>query len=155
MGSESITFTVSGVPKPGGSKRAFVKFAKSGKAYANITDDSGKGGTDWRGDVKSAALAAYRGDPMDTPLSLTVVFIMPRPSAHWRKNGALKPNAPSFHAVKPDATKLLRSLEDALTGIIWRDDSRIVEQNVTKRYGTKPGAEVTVTVLTATPAGRA
>jgi Holliday junction resolvase RusA-like endonuclease len=48
---------------------------------------------------------------------------------------------------RPDATKLWRPTEDALTGIVWRDDSQIIRQLVRKRYcgpGEVPGAEVLV-----------
>ncbi len=69
---------------------------------------------------------------------------MPRPKAHSRKDGVLKDDAPNWHANKPDATKLLRSLEDALTGVLWIDDSRIVRQQVKKIYGARPGADVEV-----------
>jgi Holliday junction resolvase RusA-like endonuclease len=36
--------------------------------------------------------------------------------------------------VKPDLTKLLRAVEDALTGVVWRDDSQIIHQVVNKEY---------------------
>jgi Holliday junction resolvase RusA-like endonuclease len=50
----------------------------------------------------------------------------------------------------PDATKLLRSTEDALTGIVWKDDKLIVDQLVSKNYqrpGIYPGAKITVSVF--------
>jgi hypothetical protein len=38
----------------------------------------------------------------------------------------------------------LRSTEDALTSIIWKDDSRIADQHVKKIFGDRPGAYITV-----------
>ena len=52
-----------------------------------------------------------------------------------------------YPITKPDATKMLRAVEDAMTGIAWLDDAQIVRQVVTKRYAEcdqKPGANVTV-----------
>ena len=145
-----ISFFVPGIPKPAGSKRAFVR---GGRAI--ITEDC-KTSKDWRGDVKRFAVDAvtqqYTGtdawQTLDGPLSLHVVFYMQRPKNHYRKNGELKPDAPYHHAKRPDATKLLRGLEDALTGILWGDDAQIVRQEVEKRYiglgRNSPGAWVSV-----------
>ena len=72
---------------------------------------------------------------------------MPRPKGHYRtgKNALiLRKNAPEHPTTKPDATKLLRSTEDALTGILWKDDAQIWCQNVTKTYGECPGAQIQV-----------
>ena len=51
-----------------------------------------------------------------------------------RKDGTLKPSAPKHPIVKPDTTKLMRALEDALTGICWRDDTQVVIQTAHKAY---------------------
>ena len=39
----------------------------------------------------------------------------------------------------------MRSTEDALTGIIWRDDSQVVEHRIRKVYVERdPGAEINI-----------
>ena len=142
------TFRVIGMPRPGGSKKAFVnKFT----GRAQVVEDC-KASKDWRGDVKNAALLAW-GDQelLDEPMRLTVTFLLPRPKGHFgtgRNAGTLKPAAALFPATKPDTTKLVRSTEDALTGVIWKDDSRIVDQTARKVYGARPGAVITVETLT-------
>jgi crossover junction endodeoxyribonuclease RusA len=138
-----IQFFIPGIPAPGGSKRAFVI---NGRAH--ITDDC-KRNKPWRESIAVFARQAYQGDPLTGPLSLVVEFVMPRPKGHYgsgRNASVLKPSAPMFPAVKPDCTKLLRALEDALTGILWRDDATIVKQYVCKSYGEQPGASVFVAV---------
>lgn len=138
----SINFFVAGVPKPAGSKRPFLN-KKTGKI--NVVDTC-KAGKDWRGDVRAVAIEDMKNRRQalyaDQPLLLIVDFYMPRPKAHYRANGQLKDSAPSLHTSKPDATKLLRALEDALTGICWRDDSQIAKQEVRKLYGDRTGAKV-------------
>lgn len=140
----TYTFFVPGTPKPGGSKRAFII-----KGRAILTDASGKAGKDWRGDVK--VFARGRIDkPLAGALTLKVDFHMPRPKSHYRTGkhaGVLRDDAPVWHTSKPDATKLLRSLEDALTGIAWADDSQIAVQAVSKVYSETPGASVTVEAI--------
>lgn len=139
----SITFFVPGVPRPGGSKRAFY-VPKLGRAV--LTDASGQAGKDWRGDCKHVAQQHADQSLFGAELRLAVTFVMPRPRSHYRANGELKPNAPRWHSHKPDTTKLLRSIEDALTGILWRDDAQIVMQSAAKVYGERPGAHVKVTL---------
>lgn len=137
-----ITFSVPGLPAPGGSKNAFVVAGK-----AHLVDDA-KNNAPWRSVVALAAKTAMGGEPpFDGPLFLEVIFTMLRPKNHYRggrRGGDLTRSAPPFPATKPDATKLIRALEDALTGICWFDDSQVVSQRVDKRYGEEPGAAVNV-----------
>ncbi len=125
-----IRFFVAGVPKPAGSKRS-LHHKTTGKIIT--MDSSGKAGRDWRHDVKCAAFDEYRGAPLECPLRLLVVFRVSRPQSHFGARG-LKPKAPKYPTVKPDCTKLLRSLEDALNGLLYRDDAQIVVQSVCKAY---------------------
>jgi Holliday junction resolvase RusA-like endonuclease len=49
--------------------------------------------------------------------------------------------------VAPDTTKLVRSTEDALKGICWRDDSQVVYQVASKEYAARggiPGADIKI-----------
>lgn len=139
-----ISFFVPGIAKPAGSKRAFY-VAKLKRAV--ITDDCAKS-KDWKGDVKHAAKAAmHDAPPLKGPVSLVVEFRMQRPKSHYgtgRNASLLKPGAAEWHTSKPDATKLLRCIEDAMTGIVWDDDAQVVRQEVIKRYDEKPGAMVVV-----------
>jgi Holliday junction resolvase RusA-like endonuclease len=77
-----------------------------------------------------------------------VTFLMPRPKGHFRtgkRAHILREAAPLYHTSKPDATKLLRATEDALTGILWHDDAQIAMQIVKKRYtSSNPGAEIKI-----------
>lgn len=143
----TVTFSVVGIPQPSGSKRAFPIKRKDGSIDVAVSEDA-KGAKAWRQDVAAAAAGVFGGAvPLDGPLSLSVVFMMPRPKGHFGKRG-LRPGAPGYPAVRPDATKLLRAVEDALTGILWRDDAQIVGQHIVKRYTVgAPGASVTVAQL--------
>lgn len=122
------TIRVHGIPAPGGSKRGFVVNGR-----ANIVDDC-KRNKPWRDTVAAAVLEVIHG-PMTGPLRFSVMFIMPRPKSHYKKNGVIKPGARhEFPTKKPDRTKLLRSTEDALKGIAWIDDTQAVQGEIGKRY---------------------
>ena len=141
----ALEFFVPGTPAPGGSKRAFVV-----KGRAVVVDDC-KRNKPWRERVTAVAREALDGPLLSGPLELRVVFILPRPKGHFGtgKNAAtIKASAPPHPTVKPDTTKLLRALEDALTEVVWRDDTQVVVQSAVKRYqvasGENPGAKVWV-----------
>jgi Holliday junction resolvase RusA-like endonuclease len=81
------------------------------------------------------------------PLHLSLVFCLARPKGHFgsgRNADVVKPSAPRYPTVKPDATKLTRAVEDAMTGIVWRDDAQVVDQYVTKVYDEPERVVVTV-----------
>lgn len=145
-----IAIDVLGTPAPKGSSRAILARGR-GRPRAVLVP----GGSDvnkaalkaW--DIAVSAAAAIRlgnvGWPrfVDAALTVTVVFRIARPDGHWRKGKygeSLKPSAPAFPATKPDVDKLARSTLDALTGIVWDDDSRIVCLSVAKVYA-QPGQE--------------
>jgi Holliday junction resolvase RusA-like endonuclease len=143
---ESIRFEVFGEARPAGSKRAFVN-PHTGQAI--VTDDSGKKGKTWRADIQAAAREAYDGPLLDGALDILVTFYRARPKSHYRtgKNAdLLKDSAPRYPTARPDATKLLRAVEDALTGIIWVDDSLIVSQHAFKRFADDGRPKVKVEV---------
>lgn len=143
-----IVFDVDGIPAPGGSKSAF-RHRSTGRIV--VVDAGGKRTKDWRSAVAAAGRAAMEGrEPLNPPLALTVLFRMPRPASHLNSKGKLRRSSPIFPVARPDLTKLLRSTEDALTGIAYADDATIVEQWVAKLYAhpsEKSGARITVREL--------
>lgn len=158
-----IKLFIPGVPKPGGSKTSqvvrkkggaivMVPNGKGGTRPLITTRDDAKGNAAWKDSVKFFAREQYRADPIrGVPLLLIVTFVMPRIGGHYgsgKNAGKLKPNAPMFHTVKPDLTKLMRSTEDALTGVLWGDDTQVAMQVSRKVYGAQPGAHVEVRELT-------
>lgn len=139
-----ISFTVYGVAQPAGSKRGFHN-ARTGRTH--IVDANARS-RPWKAEVASAAADAMTGPLIDGPLLLELTFWMPRPKGHYRtgKNaGCVRASAPVFPTVKPDVLKLARGVEDALTGIVYRDDAQIVTETLQKVYGEPARVEVRVT----------
>ena len=138
--TKPIEFFVRGIPGTAGSKK-FVGMSKAGRGI--IIDSAGKKGKDWRNLVASTAQQAFALiGPLTGPLELHVTFNMPYRKGDLNKAGALKPSAPYYHTTKPDATKMLRAVEDAMTGIAWHDDAQIAVQRVEKHYSSVPGAAI-------------
>lgn len=137
-----ISFFVPGIPAPGGSKKAFVN-PKTKRVV--VVDDAKRNGP-WRDRVASFARDHLQGrPPLSGPLRVSLDFVVPRPKGHYgtgKNAGKVRDSAPPYPAVKPDALKLARSTEDALTGVLWIDDAQTVVLTISKRYGETPGVEV-------------
>lgn len=121
----AITITVFGLPAPQGSKRHVGN---------GVMVESSKKVKPWRQDVKYAALGATAQipawRPLNGPLAASMTFTFARPKGHYRtgRNAhLLRDSAPARPAVFPDLSKILRCTEDALTGVVWHDDQRVVE----------------------------
>lgn len=150
-----ITFHVSGVPAPQGSKTA-MPVRKNGKltGKTNLVESS-KALKPWRTLVTHQARCARPKEftPYAGAVRVEVIFRFPRPKGHYgtgRNGGTLKPSAPEHHITKPDADKLLRAILDGLTVAgIYHDDSQVVEVETSKRYaaGDNQGATISVQPL--------
>ena len=139
----SLSFTVHGEPIPQGSMRAFLP-----KGWKRpIITAANKRTKPWRQEVAGAALSAMEKDLMDcagknVPLRLVVTFKLQKPKS-VKKSVIEK-------VTKPDLDKLVRSVLDSLTGIVWTDDSQVVEILARKQFGT-PGAQIVVEELGGLP----
>lgn len=142
--SEALAFTVIGIAKPAGSKKAFVINGK-----ARITDASNN--KSWRQEVSQAGANAMNGAPLLLgALEVGMTFIRPRPKGHYgtgRNAGVLRTSAPVWPTTKPDVLKLARLVEDALTGVVWRDDAQIAVEMLFKTYGEPERVEIHVREL--------
>lgn len=133
-----LRFRVDGTPQSRGSKKAITV---PGKRRGLLIDDNAKSGP-WMDLVAGYARKVMNGrEPWDGPLCLKATFFRERPKGHFRKDGRLKPTAAAFPATKPDASKYMRAVEDALSKIVYVDDSRLVDSWPSKRWG-KPGVVI-------------
>jgi Holliday junction resolvase RusA-like endonuclease len=136
----ALTFTVYGVPQPQGSSRAFVPKGWT-RAVVTSANPKNKGWRQLVAEGASRALADHRGG-FQGPVRLQVSFWLPRPKT--------LPKGVSQHTKRPDTDKLIRSVNDALTGVVGRDDSQVVEIMARKHYaaaGDAPHATISVSAV--------
>jgi Holliday junction resolvase RusA-like endonuclease len=138
-----IKFTVPGRAQPAGSKRAFVRNGRP------IIVDANPASGAWKERVAIAAAQA-RGStpPLSGPIKFCLHVTLLRPQGHWKKSGGLSRSAPAWPVVRPDLLKLARACEDACTGVLYEDDSQIVDEQLIKTYGDRDEATITVSSLT-------
>lgn len=142
------TFFVAGVPIPKGSAKAFVN-KKTGRAI--VTQTNREKQKPWASDISYHASKEHKSGLILGPVKLNLHFVMPRPKCHYgtgKNSACLKPGAPVWHISTPDLDKLTRCVKDALTGVIWKDDSQVCKMGeVTKQYGDKPGVFISVSEI--------
>jgi len=150
----AIDFTVYGQQITQGSKRAMPIYAKGGvpvqdkrgNTLTRVVNDNPKL-DHWRQEVAYAAAKQYDSELIRGPVRLTIDFYFPRPKSHFgtgRNAGKLKPSAPPAHIQKPDTLKLARAIEDALTGVVWHDDSQVVYHNLHKYWSDRNVTRVVI-----------
>lgn len=69
-----------------------------------------------------AARQAFTGPPLQGPLAVSLVFVMPRPQSMVYKKRPM-PRVP--HDKKPDEDNLTKATYDALKGLLFVDDCQI------------------------------
>ena len=122
------TFSVIGKPQGKGSWRS----VRGGR----IIPVGGAKLKAWEHAVRLAASRNAPDEPLDCPVALHLTFWLPCPKK------------PRFNrpAVKPDWDKLARSTCDAMTGVIYKDDARIVRASVDLLYCSTEHAGVRIKV---------
>jgi crossover junction endodeoxyribonuclease RusA len=126
---------VPGQARPQGSKRSFGK-------GRGMTESSVHVGP-WRERVALFAHQARVGQPLIerlVPVQTVIEFVLPRP-----KSAAKRSTPPMIR--QPDLDKMLRAIDDALTGVVWSDDAQVTETHTMKRYAEideTPGVRIRV-----------
>lgn len=132
-----ISIDILGTPAPKGSSRA-MNIAGRARLIASSSGANAKAQKAWGKAIISAVTDAdvYA---IPGPVWVSITFRMARPKGHYGKRG-LRESAPLHPTVYPDVDKLARCTLDALTGLAFEDDSRIVSLYVGKQYAV-PGRE--------------
>lgn len=140
-----LTFHVAGRPAPKGSMRAVVRRTRRGPLRTQLLHDNPRTKT-WQTLVRDeAAYALARAGlspvllPRPAAVRIVVSFVVPCPQKLQRRADA-RPTSK-----KDDLDKLCRTLFDALTSVVFDDDSQVVEVHASKRYprgGDVVGAQI-------------
>lgn len=93
--------------------------------------------------VREFAANAMAGGPLlEGALQMFLVIWLERPKSWSRRKVAESP----FPTGKPDLDNVVKLIGDALNGIVWHDDSQIVDLHVARRFSTD-GERVVVSVF--------
>lgn len=112
---------VPGLPRPQGSMRPIPV-----GQHVRLVDGGGTNLAAWRFAISEAAAGSWDAHPIDGPVSMMIDFYLPRPAS--------APKARLYPDRRPDIDKLARAVLDALTGIVFTDDSRVIGVQACKWY---------------------
>ncbi len=131
--STAVSFTVYGFAAGKGSTTAFY----SPKQKRTFTH-SPKSTQNWERLVKDVAQQHVSPDGLlDGPLQMQLRFYLPKPKSAPKTKR-------TWPDKKPDLDKLIRAVGDALTGVLYTDDARIVAVTASKDYDVAPRVEIVV-----------
>lgn len=125
-----ITFLVHGLPVPQGSTRSWLVNGKP------IITSSAKGLSTWRRLVADVAQRFAPDEPWQGPVGIELHFGLPKPKSAPKRRRV-------WPDKRPDLDKLTRAVLDALTYVVFADDSQVVDIRATKEYGA-PGVVVEI-----------
>lgn len=79
--------------------------------------------------VAMSVSRAYQGKPLESPFSVSIVFVFPRPSSMmWKR----KPMPRARHSTRPDRDNLDKAVLDAMKGLVFRDDAQVCAGSIEK-----------------------
>jgi Holliday junction resolvase RusA-like endonuclease len=144
--SLDISFTVEGRPVPQGSMTA--SYNRTTKV-AHVHHVQGAALAQWRAAVRDAARSAMRTEkPYINAVEVGLLFQMQRPNSHIQIRLGSEYVKPRYRNAQvtttPDIDKLIRAVLDALTGIVYLDDSQVVSLHAMEVYALEPGLAVRV-----------
>lgn len=132
-----IEFTVLGEPVSQGRPRATTI---NGRARMYDPDKS----RDYKNYLRLVASEYAPKTPLEGPLIVRMDVYRPIPKSFSKKKmdkaeaGEIRP------ITKPDGSNYLKGIEDALNGLIWKDDSQIIEATIGKWYSQKPRIKIQI-----------
>ena len=126
----TISFLVHGLPVPQGSTRAWLINGKP------VITSTAKGLGTWRRLVADVAQRFAPDEPWEGPVGIDLHFGLPKPKSAPKRRRV-------WPDKRPDLDKLTRAVLDALTYVVFADDSQVVEIRATKDYGA-PGVAIEV-----------
>jgi Holliday junction resolvase RusA-like endonuclease len=137
-GHEPVTINLVGVPQGKGRARAFLR-------AGHISHYTPEKTRTYEGMIRTVAMAEIGNkEPFDCPVEFVMRAIFPVPASWSSKKRQRALGGEMRPGKKPDLDNIAKAWNDALNGVVYRDDSLICRMTLEKRYG--PQALVIVTV---------
>jgi len=99
---------------------------------------------DYKKYVASVAKQEWKQEPLESALTVSIDVYRDIQKSGSKKNKQMKEDEIILPTNKPDITNYVKGIEDALNGIVYADDSQIVELIARKFYSHEPRIEITV-----------
>lgn len=94
--------------------------------------------------VRLAAAEHAPASLLEGPIGMMLTIYRSMPKSFSKRKAAAAEAGELRPTTKPDVDNYLKGVKDALKGVIWKDDSQVVEVFVQKRYSSRPRIEVKI-----------
>src|SRR5699024_5534094 len=135
-----VHLVIEGVPHPQLRPRA-TRIGNSIRLYDPKTT------TNYKNHVKLSAKQQWKGKPLECPLVVELDIYRQIPKSTSKKRRKLMNERVIRPTVKPDLSNYVKGIEYALSGIVYKDDSQIVDLIARKFYSDNPRVEIRVSKL--------
>lgn len=147
--SRVLRFRVVGDPKPQPRQRHKIIAAKGKKPFVMNYTPHDSAISSWKQTVQDSVRRELTDDfvMLDSPLALQAVFLMERPKCLLKKSSD---TSRIYYACTPDTDNLIKAVKDCLQSIVWKNDSIICLETVSKYYRAldeEPGMILSVMML--------
>jgi Holliday junction resolvase RusA-like endonuclease len=133
-----VSFKVDG--NPVGKQRA--RYAKRGNFVQTYTPEKTR---TYETLIKESAKQAMgSSEPLETPVTLYLYIRVCVPKSCTKKRLEAIQNGSEKPIKKPDASNILKSVEDGMNGVVYKDDSQIVNIHVAKVYSSEASVDICV-----------
>lgn len=132
-----VTFKIPGKPEGKGRPR----FARRGKFVTTYTDNKTR---TYESKIKDIAMVAMGASmPLTTPLEAFIYISYPVPASYSKVRKADCLANTERPTKKPDIDNVVKAVCDSINGVVYVDDTQIVDLHATKVYG-EPYVEVLI-----------
>ena len=133
--SAKILYKLYGEPVAKGRPR----FSRQGRTY---TPAKTKGYEDEVAVMAKAAMNCL--EPLKTPVAVFLYVRLPIPQSYPKKRKEACLNGSEMPCKKPDIDNIAKTYLDAMNGVIFVDDTQVVDLHVKKLYAAEAGVDVMV-----------
>lgn len=135
--SNAIEFTVYGEPVAQARARATTINGRV-KMY------DPKKSSEYKNYIRLVASQHAPKELLDGPIQLDVKIYKPTLKSFSKKKKEMAEQGVLRPTTKPDVDNYVKAIKDALKNVIWKDDSQVVDLQVSKYYSEKPRIEVKI-----------
>lgn len=89
-----------------------------------------------------ARIAMREWQAFDTPMQMQLSAYYPIPKSWSKKKRQMAMDGEIHPQVKPDLDNVMKAVLDAMNGVVYVDDSQVINMVATKRYSSDPRVEV-------------
>lgn len=139
----SIKIVIPGAPVPKGRHRARIVQPRFKPAFIHFYQDADTEAYEARVAQEAGLVMRGRGKLLG-PLGVNVMAFVTIPESWSLKQKQRAIEGTMLPVTRPDADNYLKCCLDAMNGIVYKDDSQVVDMKVQKRYAEKPRLEIEI-----------